>query len=1081
MRPRALKLLLRTLLILLLVLLAYLITGHGPRLAIDGYHPFSSITSRGAAGSVLALAGWWLIRRWRRAAAAALSLARAQAQAQAQATPEAQATPVPPTAREIALHDVLRAHGQHAQRPPPSFLLIGPHAVNKRQLLGLSPEVSYDVRYLTLEGVGVFDTSATLVLQSQGEEVRLWRALLDGLRAAPAPANRLHGVVLVLDARQLLRMKAAVRETLAMTLRRRFEELAQRFGNALTVQVVINGCERLPGYTTALSVQARELIVGFAPATRNERVLAELVPGMNALVAGDDATLFERLQLEPDVQVRSSLYGFAPMWQGFGQTLQGFLHLACAQERGVAQVALQSVRFTAQPMIDEVPSPALIRALHACRGHGRVLTALRRTLAWCRARALYLVWLAALAGCVMLVAQHRDQLRGIAQLEGQVALLEQAVTPAQSTGEHTTLRRLDLLADIERMASQQRWLPSAQPLRAGATARYTQALQQQWLAEIQQGVEAGLRGAPGITEAALGQHLGIYLMLGGKAPFDVQALGNWYVQLNEEALSEAQRQRLDGHLQRLRQIMAEAGPLSLDNVLVEQVRARLETEPLAQRLYQRLLEQLDTQSLAPFSIASGAGTEGLLLLSRRSGEPQTSGVAGVFSAAGYQRFNQLLGAFLATELVQEQRLMGSRRVLDALPVREEVLALYHRAYIESWQVFFADLQVAGLEHAQDLPRQLQQLAQPESPLLKLLRAAAVETTLAPPIEAAGWKDKALRQSLRLRQYAGMAPGDVPANPGVHPVTEHFQPLHQWALVPEAVQPLQGVLSDTGHFIQASQKALMLNTPLPANDALQRLSDAVAQVPSEVQPLLLDIVDASEYWLHQRQTLSLQASWSAEAQPFCGQALEGRYPFVGDASVELALNDFNSLFAGEGVFNQYFEQHLSAHIDTLSSPWRMADPSMMLGPEHPGATFFEAVAQVRKAFFPAGQQQARIDYEITPLTMSQGIGQLSLELGGKRLDYRHGPAVSMVYQWPGKAFDPGVRAVVTLLDGRTIIRTAEGPWAWFKWVDQARQVPTQHPEVQQLVLDFEGHEVLLQVRTDRSDAPFSRQGMGRLKC
>ncbi|MDD2058586.1 type VI secretion system membrane subunit TssM [Pseudomonas sp. GD03860] len=1079
MRPRALKLLLRTLLLLLLAVMVYLIAGHGPRLAVDGYHPLASITSRGVLGGGLALFGVLMVRRWLRARAAALRQRLEQRATEAQ---DATAPASPPSARELAVHEQLCAHARHAPRRLPTFLLIGPYAVNKRQLLGLGPADAYDVHYLTLEGIAVFDASARLALQSQGEDARLWRALLDGIRAKNRHARPLRGVALVLDARQLLRMKAPARETLAMTLCRRFEELAQRFGNGLPVQVVVTGCEQLPGYTTALSALQRELIVGCAPASGNRRALAALVQRMDGLVACDDAALLERLQLEPDVQVRSRLYGFAPMWHGFGVTLQGFLQAAFAQERGVAQVGVQSIRFTVQPSTDGVSSPALMRALQACRRQGPLRAPLRRGLSWCRAQAFQLAWLVALAACVALVAEHRGQLRGFEQLDAQLALLERAATPADSSHGHGTLRRLDLLAEVERLALQQRWLPAGEQLQVEAAERYTQALQGHWLPELVQAAEASLRRAADIDEQVLAHRLGLYLMLGGKAPFDAQALADWYADLHEGVSSGPQRQRLDGHLQRLRPLLAEAQPVALDSVLIDKVRAQLASQPLAQRLYDRLLAHLATDPLPAFSIVSGAGSEGLLWFTRRSGEAPTAGVPGVFSPAGYQLLHHKLEPFVIAELAREHRLMGLATALETGPVRDEVLARYHRGYIDSWQSFFDDLQVAGLEHAQDLPRHFQQLARPDSPFLALLRAASRQTTLDYPEDAAGWMSLAQRQGLRL---AGLGQGDVADSPGLHPVTEYFQALHQWAAAPEGgpapSQPLQGALKDAGQFIQASQQALMLNTPLPANDALQRLNDAIEQVPGQLQPLLLDIAEASEYWLQQRRTQSLQASWLAEGQPLCTQALEGRYPFVRDASVDVTLEDFNNLFADDGVFNRYFEHHLAGQVDTTSSPWRLADPALALGPEHPEPGFFEAAAQVRKAFFRRGQNQARIDFEVTALTMSENIGHLALELGGTRLDYRHGPRVPAVYQWPGKVFGPGIRAEVTLLDGRTLVHKVEGPWAWFKWVDQAQRVPTQHPQVHHIVLAFEGNEVLLQVRTDRSHAPITWPGMGRMKC
>ena len=49
------------------------------------------------------------------------------------------------------------------------------------------------------------------------------------------------------------------------------------------------------------------------------------------------------------------------------------------------------------------------------------------------------------------------------------------------------------------------------------------------------------------------------------------------------------------------------------------------------------------------------------------------------------------------------------------------------------------------------------------------------------------------------------------------------------------------------------------------------------------------------------------------------------------------------------------------------------------------------------------------------------------------------------------------------------------------VDQARQIPTEDPEARQLVFDFEGEEVRVQLRVGRAGAPFDSQGVRRFDC
>ena len=1080
---RALKTLLFACAALLgLVILMYLVLMHGQRLAVDGYAPLASVASRlllCAGLAVLALVLW--LRRRRRTE-------------ESDPAPLIDAAPQEACSdRERLLRERLQAWFQRASGRLPGFLLIGPPGLDKGPLLGLSGNANDDLRCATVSGFALFDINGSLLSPSQPEQARLWRLLLDELKQAEVGGTLPRGILLVLSALQLHKASVAERDQLALMLRARLEELASRFGNALSVQVIVSGCEQLPGYTESLAWLAadrRELSLAFAPALRNRDLLATLGPRMRALIADLHSTALERLQREPDVQVRSMLFGFTPMWRALSMSLQAVLETALAQERGIAQVALQSVRFSAQPATVESPAPVLLRALHTCWRPGRLRTPMRQGLAWGRSWAHVLVPVISLMLGLLLLSLHRDQTRRLEHADQQIAALQQAPHHANTPVlEGDTLLRLDRLARMAHTLDQG-WLPwsTGRQLQLHAAQAYAHALEQQVLADLLQRLEDRLRRAQTLSEAALRQSLSLYLMLGGEGRFDAQALGEWYASAFRDSagsrLSDAQHQQLDEHLQRLLKRLALSTPRPLDRGLIEQARNQLAAEPVAHRLYRQLLEQVDDRTLSEFSIASVLGAGGLLLFTKRSGESQARGVPGLYTVEGHRRFSARVEPMLALALVQERRLMGQAEVLSIKPIKDEVLALYHQAYIEQWEAFFDDLQVSGLDQSEHVPRRLLQLAQRDSPLLELLHAAARHTQLSPVLPSHGVLERALQKGEHLQQRVGLAQPVPAVSPLPHPVTQHFKPLHQWLAADAPVstsEQLLLALKDTALFIDASQQGVRQKVPMDASDSLQRLREEVEQLPALLQPMMLDIVQVGQQHVQQHTRHVLERAWASDVAPLCERALSGRYPFDGDSDTQVSLDDFNRLFAADGVLQRFVEQHLDGQLDTRSRPWRLNEGASVGGVSARLLATLENAAQLRDSFFPAGQHQAQLAFELSPLMMSERIASFTLDYDGTRLNYSHGPLGSALFEWPGKALGSEIRASVTLLDGRTLIRKSTGPWAWFRLIDQARQIPTEDPEARQLVFDFEGEEVRLQLRVGRAGAPFDSQGVRRFEC
>ena len=209
-----------------LILTMYLIVIHGPRLAVDGHAPLAGAGVRALLCAVLAalvLGVVWFRRRGNK--------------------PD-EGQPASPhvildesSERELALRERLGAWRRRTGGQLPGFLLIGPAGVDKGPLLGLPANAEEDLRCSSVGGFALFDIGASLINQRQPQEARLWRRLLDDLD--PSSGLQLRGLILVLSAARLHSAAPQELDQIALTLRARLEELANRFGKGLTVQLIV--------------------------------------------------------------------------------------------------------------------------------------------------------------------------------------------------------------------------------------------------------------------------------------------------------------------------------------------------------------------------------------------------------------------------------------------------------------------------------------------------------------------------------------------------------------------------------------------------------------------------------------------------------------------------------------------------------------------------------------------------------------------------------------------------------------------------------------------------------------------------
>jgi len=248
------------------------------------------------------------------------------------------------------------------------------------------------------------------------------------------------------------------------------------------------------------------------------------------------------------------------------------------------------------------------------------------------------------------------------------------------------------------------------------------------------------------------------------------------------------------------------------------------------------------------------------------------------------------------------------------------------------------------------------------------------------------------------------------------------------------------------------------------DALEQLKRQIDSLPPMLHPLFADIVSVGRQHLQQKTVATVGAHLNLQLGPECSRLLAQRYPFDRQAREQLSLADFNRLFAPAGLLQDFRRSH--------------PDVTLLEGAV---AAQFRRAEQIRRAFFPAASDVARVDFELSPVSMDERIAQVRLTLDELQLNYAHGPIRPSLFTWPTRALGSQLRMAVTLIDGRTLVRSAEGPWAWFRFMEQGRLVPAPNGEGYWLTLGFEDVEVVLQLRSASLDHPFGRKILSDFRC
>lgn len=983
----------------------------------------------------------------------------------------------------------------------------------------------------------LLDTAGRYTTQDSHAQVdkAAWLGFLDLLKTQRA-RRPIDGAFIAISLSDLLQSSDSERAAHVAAIRSRVQELYTQLGVRFPVYVMLTKCDLVPGFMEFfddLSREERAQVWGFTFALDDGKSVGGPLEHFDsefvALEQRLNQRLVERLQRERDPARRDLIYGFPQQFAAIKSLLGEFLNGVFKPNAYEERTLLRGVYFTSGTQ-EGSPIDRLIGAMaqsmnldrqHLARqsGSGRsyFLQHLFSRVAFAerglvgvdqkverRRRWLAIGSLAASVALVLVVStlwllSFNANREHIAQVGARTVPLEQQVR-SLSPAQRDVLAVLPLLSAVRNLAGDPPdWakglgLYQGDMLEEQAASVYRRLLVATFAPRLLSRVEEQLRSGGGTDY--LYEGLKAYLMLGGGEHYDAEFIKAWIALDWDQSLPRdlpgEQRQTLDGHLQAL--FERRPPDARLDQRLIDELRMQLQRLPLAQRVYDRVKRQKLPAGVSDFRISEAAGRDAALIFTRKSGKALSDPLSGFYTRRGYREAFLRASVGQASVVAEEQWVLGRQldSTQDAVNLAADVRQLYLRDYVQQWDALLADLDFVSITSLAQAADVLRILSGPSSPLKQLLIAVARETDLQQAPEAEGVAKTSDEGVDQLKQKLGSLLGQTPAGNAVaavseiDPVSAHFAELNSLVSQdPSAPMAIDGLLADLNELyvqlssmVGASGEALLGEAKNQASAAAARVNLTAARQPKLVQGLVGSVVAASTNSMMGGVRNQLNAAWQSDVVNVWRQSLAGRYPMVPGSQRDATLDDFGQFFGVGGVMDSYFRKYLQPYVDTSARNWRwQPGAAQKLGISAGVLQTFQRAALIRDEFFRSGGLQPSVRFDLKPVSMDATISQSQLDLDGQLIGFDHGPSRPVAVQWPNPSSIGVVRLSVSPpVEGGRSALTLEGPWAWFRLLDQSELIGGASPDRFNLRVRLDRSSVAYELRASSAFNPFKSRAV-----
>ena len=980
----------------------------------------------------------------------------------------------------------------------------------------------------------LLDTAGRYMTQDSdaGADSAAWSEFL-GLLRKYRKRRPVNGVIVTISAQDLMTLDHASRDAHVLAARRRLEELNRELRIRLPVYVMVTKCDLVSGFTEYfddLDQQGRAQVWGVTfpyDQTVKGEAAKRFLPEFEELIARLNTRVFSRLNDERDWRRRTKMFGFPHQITALRDALAEFVTDVFGSTRFDSQILLRGVYFTSGTQ-EGTPIDRLLGALGrrfavapeavAPSGRGKAyfiqsllkdvlfaesgLAGVNRRVevrkaAWQLAAYATMLVVTAL-GVVALTMSYRQNRAYVNQVADKVAAMRTVPPIAETTSLEETLPRLDAVRAVVAVAEQHQnntplamrfGLYQGTGISNAARDAYVRELDGALLPQVTDRIRERLRDYVPEPEK-LYEYLKAYLMLGQPEHLDKEQL-TYIADLEwQRSPDPAVSSALSDHFRSLLDYEDKLREMPLDEALVAQARSTIRQASIPGLIYRhvRLNYASDTARALRLDIEAGVGSE--RVLRRKSGLPLSQPVLSLYTAPVFKEVTEKGTADFVKQFAADRWVWGNEGApsVGSGELTAAFLDLYEKDYIAVWDGIVKDIGPVSMSTLTTTKEALAILSGPASPLRGFLKTVDTHTFLLKPKEAAAQPSTGIGARLGGLFKKGEELTAPTVRPGAQ-VTAHFEPIHQLVTGEAGAAPIDGILrrleeiqkkvSTIGESVGGTSAA----NPAAVSEVSElttSLKRDAAPLPPVVSAVVAEVANSTAAAVRGGLRGTLSKRYEQDVLRECTDITTGRYPFVAGSTDDVPLADFGRLFGYNGVYDSFFRAELQPLVDTARDPWvwRTDNSGVSVGGALP-LSKFEAAKRIREMFFRSGSQEPQLRFTVTPTNLTAATQRFLLEIDGQAYEDRHAAARTLPATWPGPK-PGGAAAWFEERSGARPNSSAQGPWAWFRLMDDARI--ERETDVRYTIIFMKGaHEARVSVEAESIRNPFGKNELQQFRC
>jgi type VI secretion system protein ImpL len=255
--------------------------------------------------------------------------------------------------------------------------------------------------------------------------------------------------------------------------------------------------------------------------------------------------------------------------------------------------------------------------------------------------------------------------------------------------------------------------------------------------------------------------------------------------------------------------------------------------------------------------------------------------------------------------------------------------------------------------------------------------------------------------------------------------------------------------------------------------LSNMRNAAARLPLPLKGWFEGVAD--DTWRHLLDDAYgyVNQRYQSEVYGFYVKSIQRRYPFNAHSGSEVALGDFQEFFKPRGAMARFYEGYLRPFVSVEGSRYRLRGLDGRSLPMSRSLLDQLTKAQtIRQGFFTEDQGEWSVRFTLAPYSLDQAVSRSILSVGDQQLEYRHGPIVPMVFDWPSDAGNGRSSLVLERGAERPVgIEKNSGDWSLFRFFDLMQSESASGRNAYLLKADLAGLRANYLLTSQRNPSPF----------